>query len=148
MNQNLKKICELKIKADEEGSTSNASQPISRSMVLGGTSLERSTTPLSAHSDGPVSLVSLVSPSTVQTRTNSQGLISPLLVPAVDPIWEDTVAPLTIPSSPSAEMLENLFHPQSPASSNSVDWNDDILMSFFDYSYVNNINDPNHNNNL
>ncbi|KAG5572609.1 hypothetical protein H5410_062375 [Solanum commersonii] len=67
MKQNLKFFRKLKIKAEsEEGSTLNASQPISSS------------------------------------GTNSEGPRSPLLVPEVAPL-------ITIPSSPSAEMLQELF---------------------------------------
>ncbi|KAK6773493.1 hypothetical protein RDI58_028731 [Solanum bulbocastanum] len=177
MKQNLKMFRKLKIKADEEGSTSNASQPIS--------------------SDAPILIVPLVSPS---IGTNCEGSRSPLMVPKVAQIIEDTMAPLTIPSSPSAEMLQELFYPVAslktppqmvplimespiaasvipqmdssmnisamdalmpmnnyqnnsvgfPQSSESIDWDDDSIMSFFDDSYLNNINiqDPNQKNNF
>ncbi|KAK4726616.1 hypothetical protein R3W88_031533 [Solanum pinnatisectum] len=91
MKQNLKMFRKLKIKADEEGSTSNTSQPIS--------------------SDAPILIVPLVSPSIVSSGTNCEGPRSPLMVPEVAQIIEDTMAPLTIPSSPSAEMLQELFYP-------------------------------------
>ncbi|KAH0734502.1 hypothetical protein KY285_010209 [Solanum tuberosum] len=126
MKQNLTKFRKLKIKADEEGS---ASQPISSS------------------------------------GTNSEGPRSPLLVPEVAQI---IVAPLTIPSSPSVEMLQmysstpqqmdssmnistmpmNNYHNYS--SSESIEWDDDSIMSFFDDSYLNNINvqDPSSKNNI
>ncbi|WMV57670.1 hypothetical protein MTR67_051055 [Solanum verrucosum] len=97
MKQNLKFFRKLKIKADEEGSTLNASQPISSS------------------------------------GTNSE----------VDPL-------ITIPSSP---MLQELMYSSTPqqmdssmnnyqnySSSESIEWDDDSIMSFFDDSYLNNIN--------
>ncbi|XP_049365506.1 agamous-like MADS-box protein AGL80 [Solanum verrucosum] len=112
MKQNLKFFRKLKIKADEEGSTLNASQPISSS------------------------------------GTNSEGPTSPtLLVPQVDPL-------ITIPSSP---MLQELMYSSTPqqmdssmnnytmpmnnySSSESIEWDDDSIMSFFDDSYLNIIN--------
>ncbi|KAG5572598.1 hypothetical protein H5410_062364 [Solanum commersonii] len=88
--------------------------------------------------------------------TNSEGPRSPLLVPEVAPL-------ITIPSSPSAEMLQELFpqmysstpqqmdvpmpmnNYQNYSSSESIEWDDDSIMTFFDDSYLNNINvqDPN-----
>ncbi|XP_049397170.1 agamous-like MADS-box protein AGL80 [Solanum stenotomum] len=80
--------------------------------------------------------------------TNSEGPTSPtLLVPQVDPL-------ITIPSSP---MLQELMYSSTPqqmdssmnistmpmnnySSSESIEWDDDSIMSFFDDSYLNNIN--------
>ena len=86
MKRNLEMFRKLKIKADEEGSTLYASQPIS--------------------SDSPVSTVPLASPSIVSSGTDCEGQRSPLMVPEVAQIIKDKGAPLIIPSSPSAEMIQ------------------------------------------
>ncbi|XP_019066947.2 agamous-like MADS-box protein AGL80 [Solanum lycopersicum] len=94
MKRNLEMFRKLKIKVDEEGSTLYASQPIS--------------------SDSPVSTVPLASPSIVSSGTDREGPRSPLMVPEVAQVIEDKGAPLIIPSSPSTEMIQQLFHPVNP----------------------------------
>ncbi|KAH0708856.1 hypothetical protein KY284_010283 [Solanum tuberosum] len=112
MKQNLKFFRKLKIKAEsEEDSTLNASQPISSS------------------------------------GTNSEGPTSPLLVPQ---IIEDPL--ITIPSSYTPQQMDssmNISTMDAPmpmnnyrnnSSSELIEWDDDSIMSFFDDSYLNNIN--------
>ncbi|KAH0708864.1 hypothetical protein KY284_010291 [Solanum tuberosum] len=100
MKQNLKFFRKLKIKADEEGSTS---QPISSS----GTNSEA---PLITIPSSPM-LQELMYSSTPQQMDSSMNI---------------------------STMPMNNY--QNYSSSESIEWDDDSIMSFFDDSYLNNIN--------
>ncbi|KAH0736488.1 hypothetical protein KY285_012195 [Solanum tuberosum] len=112
MKQNLKKFRKLKIKADEEGSTLNASQPISSS----GTNSEAQIIPSSPSAEMLQELVPQMYSSTPQQMDSSMNI---------------------------STMPMNNYHNYS--SSELIEWDDDSIMSFFDDSYLNNINvqDPN-----
>ncbi|MCE3215376.1 hypothetical protein HAX54_002149 [Datura stramonium] len=110
MNQHLTKIRELeKKRANEEGSTPNAFQPINGRMIHGGTNLEGPT------EVAPVSMTPLVTPSMFSGGTNFERPRSPLFVPDVDPKWlVPTMAPSTILFPDLGDVPQQLFHREAP----------------------------------
>ncbi|MCE3214832.1 hypothetical protein HAX54_053462, partial [Datura stramonium] len=110
MNQNLTKIRELEEKrANKEGSTSNASQPITGPMVHDGTNVE------GPPEGAPISVTPLVTPSMFSGGTNFERPRSPLFFSDVDPKW---LVPTMSPSTdlfPSLDNIpEQLFHQEAP----------------------------------
>ncbi|KAK4339633.1 hypothetical protein RND71_041095 [Anisodus tanguticus] len=107
INQNLKRVREaMKAKADEEGSTSNAPQPIVGPVVPGGTSSEGPRTPLL---DPPVAPISMV-----PCGINFEGPRTSLLAPAVAPLF--VVPPSMVPSVASApnQVPQPMFQSVAP----------------------------------
>ncbi|KAG5632544.1 hypothetical protein H5410_004261 [Solanum commersonii] len=97
INKNLKLINDrIKAKTHEEGSTSNAPQPIAGPTDSSGTSFDMSWAPLLAPVDTPVlSEIPLLVPSTLPSGTNFKRARAPLnLVPDVTPT---SMVPLTAP---------------------------------------------------
>jgi len=118
INKNLKLINDgIKAKTHEEGSTSNAPQPIAGPMDSGGTSFDMSWAPLLAPVDAPVlSEIPLLVSSTVPSGTNFERPRAPLnLVPDVTPT---SMVPLTAPlmglSSAPAQVPQFMFPLRTP----------------------------------
>ncbi|MCD7462334.1 hypothetical protein HAX54_048292 [Datura stramonium] len=116
IEKQLQKISEaIKVKAYEEGSTSNASQPIVEAMIPDGTSSEGPRTPLLAPTSAPVLVVPLIAPLPVPGGINSEGPRDTLLVSVKTPI--SLVPPTTvsmIPSIPPSPILHPMFHLAAP----------------------------------
>ncbi|MCD7453199.1 hypothetical protein HAX54_020004 [Datura stramonium] len=116
MEKQLQKISEaIKVKAYEEGSTSNASQPIIEAMIPNGTNSEGPRTPMLAPTSAPVSVVPLMAPLPVPGGINSEGPRDTLLVSVKNPIL--LVRPTTVSmvlSIPPAQVLQPMFHLAAP----------------------------------
>ncbi|KAK4737577.1 hypothetical protein R3W88_001274 [Solanum pinnatisectum] len=118
INKNLKLINDgIKKKTHEEGSTSNAPQPIAGPMNSDGTCFDMSWAPLLAPIDAPVlSEIPLLVSSTVPSGTNFERPRAPLnLVPDVTPT---SMVPLTAPwmvhSNAPAQMPQFMFPLRTP----------------------------------
>ncbi|WMV09733.1 hypothetical protein MTR67_003118 [Solanum verrucosum] len=118
INKNLKLINDgIKAKTHEEGSTSNAPQPIAEPMDFGGTSFDMSWAPLLAPVDAPVlSEIPLLVPSIVPSGSNFERPMAPLnLVPYVTPTsMVPLTAPLMDPSSAPAQVPQFMFPLRTP----------------------------------
>ncbi|XP_049364290.1 agamous-like MADS-box protein AGL90 [Solanum verrucosum] len=114
INKNLKLINDgIKAKTYEEGSTSNAPQPIVGPMDSGGTSFDMSWAPLLAPIDAPVlSKIPLLVSSNVPSGTNFERRRAPLnLVPDVTlPL----TAPLMVPSNAPAQIPQFMSPLRTP----------------------------------
>ncbi|KAK6803508.1 hypothetical protein RDI58_001292 [Solanum bulbocastanum] len=118
INKNLKLINDgIKAKTHEEGSTSNAPQPIAGPMDSCGTSFDMSWAPFLAPVDAPkLSDIPLLVLSTVPSGTNFKRPRDPLnLVPNVTPT---SMVPLTAPfmalSSTPAQVPQLMFPLRTP----------------------------------
>ncbi|KAK6803510.1 hypothetical protein RDI58_001294 [Solanum bulbocastanum] len=118
INKNLKLINDgIKAKTHEEGSTSNAPQPIARQMNSGGTCFDMSWAPLLAPVDAPVlSEIPFLVSSIVPSGTNFERPRSPLnLVPDVTPTsMVPLMAPLMVPSNATDQMPQFMFPLRTP----------------------------------
>uniref|UniRef100_M1C7X4 Type I MADS box transcription factor n=1 Tax=Solanum tuberosum TaxID=4113 RepID=M1C7X4_SOLTU len=118
INKNLKLINDgIKAKTHEEGSTSNASQPIAGPMDSSGTSFDMSWAPLLAPFDAPVlSEIPFLVSSTVPCGTNFERPRAPLnLVPDVTPTsMVPLMAPLMVPSNAPAQIPQFKFPLTTP----------------------------------
>ncbi|MCD7453197.1 hypothetical protein HAX54_020002 [Datura stramonium] len=116
MEKQLQKISEaIKVKAYEEGSTSNASHLIVEAMIPDGTSSEGPRPHLLAPTSVPVSVVPLMAPLPVPGGIKSEGPRDTLLVSVKTPI--SLVPPTTVsmvPSIPPAPVLHPMFHLAAP----------------------------------
>ncbi|XP_049364325.1 agamous-like MADS-box protein AGL80 [Solanum verrucosum] len=118
INKKLKLINDgIKAKTHEEGSTSNAPQPIAGPMDSGGTNFEMSWAPLLAPVDSPVlSEIPLLVSSTISSGTNFERPIAPLnLVRDITPTsMVPLTAPLMVPSNAPAQMPQFIFPLRNP----------------------------------
>ncbi|WMV09732.1 hypothetical protein MTR67_003117 [Solanum verrucosum] len=114
INKNLKLINDgIKAKTHEEGSTSNAPQPIAGPMDSGGTSFDMSWAPLMAPIDAPVlSEIPLLVSSTVPSGTNFEMTRAPhnLVPDATLPL----TAPLMVPSNAPAQIPQFMSPLRTP----------------------------------
>ncbi|KAK4726610.1 hypothetical protein R3W88_031527 [Solanum pinnatisectum] len=189
MKQNLKMFRKLKIKADEEGSTSNTMAPLTIPSSPSAEMLQELFYPMTSLK-APPQMVPFVDPSWIPPYSLFSAQLFPSLAPQMyssshqhmdlrstpilaspipsittvfsmpSLIMESPIAASVIPqidssmniSTIDAPMPMNNYQnsavgfPQKSGSSESIDWDDDSIMSFFDDSYLNNINvqDPNH----
>ncbi|XP_049400069.1 agamous-like MADS-box protein AGL80 [Solanum stenotomum] len=118
INKNLKLIDDvIEAKTHEEGSTSNAPQPIAGLMDSRGTNFDMSWSPLLAPVDTPaLSEIPLLVPSTVPSGTNFERPRAPLnLVPDVTPTSiVPLTAPLMGPSSAPTQVPQFMFPLRTP----------------------------------